>query len=478
MASTSTLRQIVVDDTDPAIHYGDTGWFSADPANLNVGNFGPIYNGTSHATTNDASLSFEFSGTSITVYGTIIVKTVNNVSDPTWTCYVDEIPIGSQNPTFQFPENNWNLCAQSELTAGPHNLTIQVQSKGQAFYLDDLVYTPTPDVTFERAVVIYPNTDPAVSFGAGWDTFGGENGTQSKGAQVALNFHGTSVTPFAFVPTERPHNATSATYSIDGGASVNFALQGLAAGNSSTVATEYNVPLFTTPELEAGTHNLVVTYEGDGDHTPLVVQGFYVTNTTTPASSSSSTTSPAFSSNTSSVNLASSRHSPAGVIAGGLIAGVFVLALLAGVALWQRKRRRRVGDATAANPYPMGMAYNGAPPIGVAQPSSGASGARSEGSRPSTDYPGGSQSGGAGSTSAVPSHGSAHTPAAPVVRGKRAREIAAAAALPPPSNARAPSNPHAVVVRHEDSGVRLPVASPADAPLPEMVELPPGYSPD
>ncbi|KAJ7440779.1 hypothetical protein B0H11DRAFT_1750498 [Mycena galericulata] len=505
MAAPPTPRQIVVDDTDPAIHYSQTGWFVAAPASLNtLGNFGPIFNDTSHGASSNASLTFGFSGTSITVFGTIMVSTVNNVTDPTWTCSVDEIPISSPNPTFKFPENNWVLCQQSQITSGSHNLTIQVQSKGQAFYLDYLVYTPTPDVSLESAVVIYPNTDPSVSFGAGWSTFGGENGTQTNEAQVSLNFHGTSVSPYAFVPTELPHNATWATYTIDGGPPVNFTLQGLAPGSASSIATEYNVILFTAQALSSATHNLVITYGGDGNHTPLVIQGFYVTNTTTLALASSPSSSPNGSASSTSPTSSTSsdstsHHSSSGAIAGGVIGGLVLLALLAGLAFWLRRRRRDdAQQATAANPYPMGMANGHAPPVG--QPSgsrapngypsvagaayplpptmdmSSSGGMRSDVSNPSTTYP--------GSVAAVASHGTLHeavlpTPQATPPVGPRslppkiARESAAAAALAPPSPSTA--SPNTVVLRHEDSGVRLPRAS---EPLPEILELPPGYSPD
>jgi hypothetical protein len=59
----ATLRQVLVDDTDPSIQYGPEGWFVADPSKLNVGNFGPIYNATSHATTSgNSTLSYSFNG--------------------------------------------------------------------------------------------------------------------------------------------------------------------------------------------------------------------------------------------------------------------------------------------------------------------------------------------------------------------------------------------------------------------------------
>ncbi|KAJ7642173.1 hypothetical protein FB45DRAFT_863226 [Roridomyces roridus] len=53
MSSASALppRQVIVDDTDPSIQYNAQDWFVADPGALNNGNFGEIYNNTSHATT-------------------------------------------------------------------------------------------------------------------------------------------------------------------------------------------------------------------------------------------------------------------------------------------------------------------------------------------------------------------------------------------------------------------------------------------
>ncbi|KAJ6596337.1 hypothetical protein DFH09DRAFT_1072377 [Mycena vulgaris] len=532
----ATPRKRVIDDTDPAIQYGLNGWFVANPTTLNVGNFGPIYNGTSHATSSDATLTFPFSGTSIRVYGTIMVATdANNVTDPAWSCLVDGIKIPSPDPTFKFPENNWVLCDQPQIAAGSHVLEVEVQSKGQTFYLDDLVYTPLPGDTFESTVLIYPNTDPSVSFGSDWSIIGGENGTQTSGAQVALNFHGTSASMYGFVPMELPHNSTGAAYSIDGGPQVSFTLKGLSSANSPT---NYNVILFTTPTLSDGPHNLVVTHGGNSNHTPLVVQGFYVTNTTVlPSSSNSSPNSLPGSSQTPVVT--TSKHSPAGAIAGGVIGALILLALIAVFVLWYRKRRRRATEATSADPYPMSMADGDVPPIALpadgnpyayspvsGQPypvaptdASRSSRARvsADDSRPSTSYPGsrriaplhhhpsdtmssrmgththqlsassaagsGLGSGSyapSGSLAAVASHGSIHqahalpTPQAtpPPAPSKLAREMAAAAAYAPARDPAVAANPNTVVLRHEDSGVRLQAV-----PEPETVELPPGVQP-
>lgn len=56
-------REIVVDDTDPSISYGPEGWFVADPSVLTIGNWGPIYNNTTHATASaNSTLRFSFDG--------------------------------------------------------------------------------------------------------------------------------------------------------------------------------------------------------------------------------------------------------------------------------------------------------------------------------------------------------------------------------------------------------------------------------
>ncbi|KAJ7173077.1 hypothetical protein C8R43DRAFT_840649, partial [Mycena crocata] len=340
--SATVLRRIVVDDTDPAIQYGPSGWFVADPAKLNtMGNFGPVYNTTSHGTsTAGSTLSFPFNGTSLSVMGTIALTTdANNVTDPTWDCFIDEIKIEKPNPTFQYAENNWLLCDQSPIASGSHVLTIMVQSKGQPFYLDSILYTPLPDAARESAVLEYTNVDPAVSFGSGWRQWGAQNITQTTGAQVALNFHGTSVSLFGYVPTELPHDSTTGSYTIDGGAPVNFALEGLAAQS----ATQYNALMFATDTLTPATHNLVVAYGGDASKTPLVVSTFYVTDTSVPFSGTSTSSSPNASSSAdlSTTPVTRTTSTPIGPIIGGTVGCVAILAIIVGLVFWCRRRRRR-----------------------------------------------------------------------------------------------------------------------------------------
>ncbi|KAJ7753542.1 hypothetical protein B0H16DRAFT_1418692 [Mycena metata] len=323
------LHFVVVDDTDPAIRYGPVGWFTADPGTLTAGNFGPIYNGTSHATSSaSSSISFNFTGSALIVRGSLVVTTdANNVTDPTWACFVDGIQIPQVDSTFKYPENNWELCSQDTITPGPHNLTIQVQSKGQGFYLDGITYTPTPNTTFESATTtIYKHLDAAITYDSNWANVSGEHVTQTTNAQASLSFHGTSVTLFGNALGQYPGNVTSASYTIDGGPPVAFNVTGKLNPADGPGPVRFNLLLFTTPALTNGPHTLVITHGGDIDHAPLFVGAFYVTATNAPSSSK--------------------RGISAGTITGAVVgAVVFLASLLATFYLCRRKRRRRDADA-------------------------------------------------------------------------------------------------------------------------------------
>nr|GAT54536.1 predicted protein [Mycena chlorophos] len=235
-------RRIVVDDADDSIHYASSGWYIANPQALNaLGNFGPVYKNTSHGTTtNGSTLSFRFSGTTVEVMGTIAVQKLADGSyDPTWVCTVDGSPIPNPNPTFAYPENNWSLCSASSLSpSSPHTLEIIVHTRGTAFYVDNIFYTPTADPTaLGGAVLEVLNTDASVSFGTGWEGWGAQNVTRMAGSEVTLSFRGTAVSLVGYVPEELPHNATTARYSIDGGAPTTIQLAGLPAGSTTTIGS-------------------------------------------------------------------------------------------------------------------------------------------------------------------------------------------------------------------------------------------------
>ncbi|KAF7303428.1 hypothetical protein MIND_00571400 [Mycena indigotica] len=365
------MRRIVVDDTSALIQYSNGGWSAADVGALNrLGNFGPVYRGTTHQTSTDgAQLRFPFTGTSVAAFGTISVsKLPDGTYDPRWECVVDGKSVTMGDATFAYAENNWPLCHADSLPAGQHELTITVHSKGRPFYVDNIYYEPLQDgSSVDGAVVEYTSKDPSVGYGSGWQGWGTQTVTTTAGSQVTLDFHGTEVSLFGYVPQELAHDATTAAYTIDGGPATSFGLAGLAAGSTTTV---YNVAILSVTGLSPANHKLVVTYNGDRSHTPASRRLILCHQlcSTTPSAPSGSTLPPAPSipragiigpssqnfvfsatadaarSSGSPAVFAAAKSSPLAAILGGVIGALFLLALAVFLLFFCRRRRRRMAS--------------------------------------------------------------------------------------------------------------------------------------
>ena len=101
-------------------------------------------------------------------------------------------------------------------------------------------------------------------------------------------------------PSELNGNQSLGTYSMDGLTPVPFVIPG--HGSS----TEYNQILFQTSDVSPGPHTLTVTYKGNSNQAPLVLDSLYVTNGSHP--------SPAFLAN-SSLSLSATPSSSTGTTA-------------------------------------------------------------------------------------------------------------------------------------------------------------------
>ncbi|KAJ3567290.1 hypothetical protein NP233_g6454 [Leucocoprinus birnbaumii] len=346
-------RWVVVDDADVegGITYNGN-WFSDTGSQNNVGNFGPPYLGTLHGITTNGFLSFPFSGTAVQVWGTNNEANFNTDPDPTWECFIDGNSISRDAP-FQFAENNWKFCDKSGLPDGNHTLRVEVkvQNPSQTFWLDQIRYIPSPSLSLENRTILLDNSDPAVQFDAQWTSLGGgANMTTKPGSIATVNFVGVSMSWYAFIPTELPHNGSQASWSIDGGQDNTFLLKGLPAGTG--VSTVYNQRFFTTPDLPAGSHTVEVKFLGSQQTTPLGLDYIYVkngsfptsTDTTTPSTTSASSAGAGNSGQSNpdrqSDNGGSSKETPVGAIVGGVIGGLALLLLLAAGFLFFRRRRR------------------------------------------------------------------------------------------------------------------------------------------
>ena len=81
---------------------------------------------------------------------------------------------------------------------------------------------------------------------------------------------GTGVTLLGNYHTDLPNNPSAGTYSIDGGSPVSFTIRGGAGSD------DYNRRLFEVSGLSAGTHTLLVTYQGGDGSMPLMVDRFFI----------------------------------------------------------------------------------------------------------------------------------------------------------------------------------------------------------
>lgn len=113
---------------------------------------------------------------------------------PAWDCFVDGIQFPNPSP-FQFFENNWSLCEQATLPDGLHVLTVNVTAAGQAFYFDNIQYTPSSSApaVLSPATFKVDHLDPAMVYGPGWGPLGDTaNVTSVNGAEATFDFVGQS----------------------------------------------------------------------------------------------------------------------------------------------------------------------------------------------------------------------------------------------------------------------------------------------
>jgi hypothetical protein len=88
---------------------------------------------------------------------------------------------------------------------------------------------------------------------------------------------GVSFKWYGFYDARFPFAVSTASYSIDGAAPVNFTLNGVTAQQTSV---QYSQVFFTTDTLSPGNHKVEVTYNGNANTTPLSVEVIIVQNGT------------------------------------------------------------------------------------------------------------------------------------------------------------------------------------------------------
>ncbi|KAG6832666.1 hypothetical protein H0H87_000848 [Tephrocybe sp. NHM501043] len=314
-----STRRVVVDDADSRIQYSGS-WFTQAGQN-SLGNDGPTYLGSQHGLKGNGGFTFTFDGTSIELFGTNGQVPASDGYDPKWGCKVDGESVSSRSGSSE-AENNWPLCGRDGLSAGTHQLSVDVQGSGQGtFWFDRLMYTPSGSPPSGSVMWVDATKDSAFQYDNTWHS-SGVMVTAVNGGAVSFSFTGSGLTWVGEVPDHSEMSPASLTYAIDGGNAATVKMVGKANENSPT---QHNHVFFSTPDISPGSHTIKVTYNGNSN-TPLTAGYVYVQNQVTQSGSSSppaaapagsdssqSSTSPSQSDSHSSVSAsgASSASSPA-----------------------------------------------------------------------------------------------------------------------------------------------------------------------
>lgn len=340
-ASAST-RRVVVDDTNAQIQYIGPWHVDTRGSQDGLGNFGPTFRGTLHGVISSvASFSLLYEGSASRVYGTLLAGSQSGVLDPSWGCFVDgeSYPVP---PVMPADQNNWRLCDFDSLQEGVHNITILVTSRSRHFWLDYITYNPSPNPIVRSPVEFarIENQDRAIRYDASWRPLAEmAYYTATPEASMAITFAGTSIAWYGVIPAEMSNGSAIAMYSIDGSGFVPFDIP---SRSSTREPTMYNQPFFTTPTLSEGTHTLNVTYMGDRDLAPLVLDYLIIHNAR--AANNPQTISIATPTAVPETSAAASAGPSGGTIAGAVIGSLLLFALLiAGFIFgrrWHRKRCR------------------------------------------------------------------------------------------------------------------------------------------
>ncbi|KAF8202251.1 hypothetical protein BJ912DRAFT_944242 [Pholiota molesta] len=347
----ASFRRQVVDDTDPSFQYAASWTEQSSAARDATVNSGPAFDQTLHSTGANTSFTVNFSGSDFVVSSSVSPVLIKNVVQkfPEWECIIDGNSLGvlSIDPSITFPQNNIGIC-QSVLADGPHELVVKITTNAVSpFWVDGIQFTPSANADFSNATLKVYNTDPNIKF-SGSDFVTSTYGvklTQTNGATATFDFVGKSLTWVGYIFAGYANVSSSATYSIDNGSPVSFALP-------TNTGSYGNSIFFKTPDLTLGPHTLVVTHQGNNISMPLVLDYFFVSNTTFPTGAPTSstvigggTTTKGVGSDTTgspTVTPLPAHKSHTGPIAGGVVGGVVVL-LLALLVFFLVKRRRQNG---------------------------------------------------------------------------------------------------------------------------------------
>ncbi|KAF7366026.1 hypothetical protein MVEN_00478500 [Mycena venus] len=267
---------VIVDDQDPNIRYS-TGWGPSPAENQFQ------FDGTMTAAVElGSTASYEFEGTSISVFG--LIRANSNKPNTTFDFAIDGVVQSSKTiPTDQNEHFHRNFFASQALEDGRHTLGITISNISSSdVLLDYLIYEASQNATLDpssSARLLALNTYPQLAYSQGWSTGitglrsglvetaitlnNSVEGAADLGATVALNFTGSGFEVRGLLVKEFP--SAAAAYSLDGGPWVDVQMPTIGSSYTNAQSNfEFVGQTFNSVE----THSLVIT--------PLIPGAFFL----------------------------------------------------------------------------------------------------------------------------------------------------------------------------------------------------------
>ncbi|KAJ7123936.1 hypothetical protein C8R43DRAFT_958839 [Mycena crocata] len=359
---------IIVDDQDPHLEFS-TPW--GPTAAGNDFEYGGTITGPGPQ---GSTATYQFSGTSISVFG--MIGRNANKSNTTLTFVIDAGAF--VNSTVILTDGNEHFhrrfFASPSLVDGSHTLDITLTAvNSRDVFLDYLIYEASPNSTVGTAQLLILNTNPFLTYSAGWSNGltglrpglvqtavslnNSVEGAAQLGATVAFNFTGSYSVRGLMV---KPSSSPVATYSLDGAPWMDVQMP--PAGISFTNAVS-NFGFIGRTFRTAGTHSLVIS--------PLIPGAFFLdyiivqSPTASLPAKAAVAAPPSLASGSGSVQPVSTSSTPSPTnsgtskgasLSGGAIGGVVLgitafigILVFAWILLRRRSTREHEGNATSSS---------------------------------------------------------------------------------------------------------------------------------
>ncbi|KAF5327768.1 hypothetical protein D9619_004552 [Psilocybe cf. subviscida] len=288
----------LIENTNSAISYGGP-WSEASGLGLSGNSVHVLLPNIVNSTTPPATLTFNFTGREIGVYG--VASIFNNsvtVPEPVWECAVDGNLLANSNPYGTYPLMSY--CEATDLEGDiSHTFELSVSQSGTGFFVDFLKYLVGPG----HFATVPPNTtawiaadDPRLG-GQGWTPLGDGFRTIQAGPPttempvLSFAFAGSSVTYYGFskaamgladptLPALTLNGSTHSEgfYTIDDASNSHAFSASITQDVALANSNPYNVALFTTPLMEIGVHTVNVYYDVNSTVWPLTLDSLTITD--------------------------------------------------------------------------------------------------------------------------------------------------------------------------------------------------------